>query len=182
MNKHYYKYLKNEIDNMAIFEQVIKLKKAGLIYKGVCPFHTEKTPSFIVYPPGHQSHNERQEFASFYCFGCGVGGDIIKFNQLYKKLSSYQESAKDLANQYSLTPPDDENMQQEFIDNIQQELEQEQNLLSFDEVNLACSKMLKNIQDNEKYFKWLDEQLDECDMEQAQLLIQKVKDIVKKDL
>ena len=44
----------------------VNLKRAGSNVKGLCPFHSEKSPSFTVYPADN----------SFYCFGCGVGGDI----------------------------------------------------------------------------------------------------------
>ena len=47
----------------------VALKRAGSNVKGLCPFHSEKTPSFTVYPADN----------SFYCFGCGVGGDAISF-------------------------------------------------------------------------------------------------------
>jgi len=57
--------------------QFVRLKKAGSYYKGLCPFHTEKTPSFTVSP-------ERQ---IFHCFGCGRGGNIFRFIMDYEKLS-----------------------------------------------------------------------------------------------
>ena len=47
----------------------VPLRRAGRNLKGLCPFHSERTPSFTVYP----------ENQSFYCFGCGVGGDVIHF-------------------------------------------------------------------------------------------------------
>src|SRR3989304_4333569 len=47
----------------------VSVKKAGATYKGLCPFHGEKTPSFVVTP-----HRE-----SWHCFGCGLGGDIFSF-------------------------------------------------------------------------------------------------------
>src|SRR5215831_614210 len=51
------------------------LKKAGKEYVGLCPFHTEKTPSFFV----------NEEKGLFHCFGCGEGGDVIKFVQSIEK-------------------------------------------------------------------------------------------------
>ena len=173
----YYDYLKREIDNMAIFEQVVRLQKTGVIFKSTCPFHKEKTPSFIVYPPGHRSHNDIQEFASFYCFGCGVGGDIIKFHQLYKNLSSYQEAAKDLATIYNLKKDDESEIQKEYIKNIKEN--QQEKLLSLDVINLTCSKMLRQNNMPEQYFKWLDDRLNECNTEEAQIIPLEVKDIIK---
>ena len=52
------------------------LKKAGTTYKGLCPFHSEKTPSFHVDP----------DKGFFHCFGCGVGGDVFKFLELHEKV------------------------------------------------------------------------------------------------
>jgi DNA primase len=57
--------------------QFINLKKAGQNYKGLCPFHTEKTPSFVVSP-------EKQ---IFHCFGCGKGGNLFTFMMDYEKLN-----------------------------------------------------------------------------------------------
>src|SRR5215203_5482782 len=47
----------------------VQLKKTGRSYKGLCPFHQEKTPSFVVFP----------ESGNFHCFGCGRGGDVFTF-------------------------------------------------------------------------------------------------------
>ena len=47
----------------------VTLKRAGSNYNGLCPFHSEKSPSFTVFPATR----------SFYCFGCGAGGDVISF-------------------------------------------------------------------------------------------------------
>ena len=69
-----------EVRNRSDIEQIIgscvTLKRAGSNVKGLCPFHNEKTPSFTVYP-GSQS---------FYCFGCGSGGDVITFVMKYNNL------------------------------------------------------------------------------------------------
>ena len=62
--------IKSKIDIVDFLSDYITLKKAGRHFKALCPFHGEKTPSFIVSP-------ERQ---SWHCFGaCGMGGDIITF-------------------------------------------------------------------------------------------------------
>jgi len=61
--------IKEKTDIVDLISQYVPLKKAGKNYKGLCPFHNEKTPSFMVSP----------ELQIFKCFGCGEGGDVYKF-------------------------------------------------------------------------------------------------------
>src|SRR5687767_13998819 len=68
------------------------LRRAGLTYKAICPFHTEKTPSFTVNP-------QRQIFK---CFGCGAGGTVFKFVEMYENLS-FPEAVKKLADRAGIT-------------------------------------------------------------------------------
>lgn len=77
-----------------------QLKRAGRTYKGLCPFHSEKTPSFIVYPDNQ----------SFYCFGCGAGGDAISFVKKINNLD-YVESVKFLASRAGMKLPDEDDAQ-----------------------------------------------------------------------
>ena len=56
-------------DIVETISSYVTLKRAGSNYGGLCPFHSEKTPSFTVFPATK----------SFYCFGCGAGGDVITF-------------------------------------------------------------------------------------------------------
>ena len=76
------------------------LKRAGRTYKGLCPFHSEKTPSFVVYPDSQ----------SFYCFGCGVGGDAITFVKKINNLD-YVESVKMLASRAGMKLPEEDDAQ-----------------------------------------------------------------------
>jgi len=69
----------------------VTLKKSGSIYKGNCPFHQERTPSFVVNPNKN----------IFKCFGCGKGGDAIGFIMEYEKLS-YPEALRYLAQKYNI--------------------------------------------------------------------------------
>ena len=59
-----------------VIQEYVSLKRAGTKYKGLCPFHSEKTPSFTVDP----------DKGFFYCFGCHVGGDVFKFLELHEKV------------------------------------------------------------------------------------------------
>lgn len=74
----------------------VQLKKAGRNFKGLCPFHNEKTPSFMV-------NDEKQ---IFHCFGCAQGGDIFKFIMNFEGLS-FVEAVKMLADRAGVTIPDD---------------------------------------------------------------------------
>lgn len=72
--------IKEKIDILDFLRQYLNLKPAGRNYKALCPFHQEKTPSFIVSP-------DRQ---SWHCFGCSQGGDVIKFLMQYENLEFYE--------------------------------------------------------------------------------------------
>jgi len=74
------------IDIVDYISQYVELKRNGISYKGLCPFHTEKTPSFMVTPSKKL----------FHCFGCGVAGNVITFVMKYNNLS-YIDALKVLA-------------------------------------------------------------------------------------
>ena len=78
--------VKNKIDIVGLINEYIPLKKSGRNYKANCPFHNEKTPSFMV-------SSERQIYK---CFGCNEGGDVFSF---YKKMEGVEfgEAMKFLA-------------------------------------------------------------------------------------
>ena len=86
---------RNEIGDV-ISEDINLGKRQGRIRKGLCPFHNEKTASFAVY----------EDTQSFYCFGCGVGGDVIGFIRNIENLD-YVEAVKKLAERAGLAMPQD---------------------------------------------------------------------------
>jgi len=92
--------LKNNLDVVDIISQFVQVKKAGANFKACCPFHGEKTPSFVISPSKQIYH----------CFGCGVGGDSIKFIMEYEKLS-YPEAIEKLASMVNFTLEYDNNTQ-----------------------------------------------------------------------
>ncbi len=83
--------LRRELDIVEVISDYINLERAGNSYKTNCPFHPDRTPSFYVSP-------SRQIFK---CFGCGVGGDAIKFVSLYENVS-YVQAAIQLAKRYGI--------------------------------------------------------------------------------
>jgi DNA primase len=82
-------------DIVSVIARYVSLKKAGKNFKGLCPFHKEKTPSFIVSP-------EKQ---IYHCFGCGKGGNVFNFLMSVENLS-YIESVKRIASDLGITIPD----------------------------------------------------------------------------
>ena len=88
--------LKMHCDIESVISSYVQLKRRGRILVGLCPFHSEKTGSFTVYP----------ENQSFYCFGCGAGGDAIGFIRRIENLE-YVEAIKLLAQRAGMTVPED---------------------------------------------------------------------------
>lgn len=87
--------LKMRSDISDVVSSYVGLRRSGRNLVGLCPFHNEKTPSFNVYP----------ENGSFYCFGCGVGGDVITFIRRIENLD-YMEAVRFLAQRAGLQVPE----------------------------------------------------------------------------
>lgn len=86
--------LKSQVDIVRVVGEYVRLRKAGKRYTGLCPFHTEKTPSFSVDPA--------MQF--FYCHGCHVGGDVLTFVQKIENLSFF-EARNALAERHGIPLP-----------------------------------------------------------------------------
>ncbi len=84
--------LKSQLNIVDVISRAVPLKRAGANYKGVCPFHNEKTPSFVV--------SEQKQI--FSCFGCGASGDVIKFTERYYNLE-FREAVEKLATENGIT-------------------------------------------------------------------------------
>ena len=91
--------LRDRVDLVAVVQRRVPLKKSGRDWKGLCPFHGEKTSSFYVVP----------DKKMFHCFGCGVSGDAIKF-VMQMEGRSFRDAVEQLAGEagVDLTPPDPE--------------------------------------------------------------------------
>lgn len=87
--------LKAQADIVQVIQDVVPLKQAGSTFKGLCPFHREKTPSFHV----------NREKGFFHCFGCAAGGDVLKFVELHERLS-FPEAVQWLAQRFGLAVPE----------------------------------------------------------------------------
>ncbi len=87
ISENFLEELKQKVSILDVASSYVKLSHRGRNWVGLCPFHAEKTASFNVYP----------ESNSFYCFGCGEGGDVISFVEKIENLS-YLESLKFIAN------------------------------------------------------------------------------------
>jgi len=78
--------IKERLDIVDIIGEKVQLKKTGRSFKGLCPFHQEKTPSFVVFPDSQH----------FHCFGCGKSGDLFTFYELAEKVD-FREAMTELA-------------------------------------------------------------------------------------
>ncbi len=87
--------LKHHADIVVVIQDYVSLKKTGATYKGLCPFHGEKTPSFHV----------TRDKGFFHCFGCGVGGDVFKFLELHEKVG-FADAVKLLAQRFGMALPE----------------------------------------------------------------------------
>ena len=94
--------IKKTANIIEVIGQYVQLKKRGLNYSGLCPFHSEKSPSFTV--------NEEKQI--FHCFGCQKGGDVFTFLMEYHNISFFQ-SLKDLAEHYNIPLPQNRNFSAE---------------------------------------------------------------------
>ena len=84
-----------QADIVQVVQDHVPLRKSGATYKGLCPFHGEKTPSFHV----------NREKGFFHCFGCGLGGDVFKFVELQEKVP-FTDAVRMLAQRFGIPVPD----------------------------------------------------------------------------
>jgi DNA primase len=87
--------LRLQANILTVVQEYVPLRKAGNSYKGNCPFHSEKTPSFHVHP----------DKGFFHCFGCHLGGDVFKFLELHEKVG-FQDAVRMLAQKFGVSLPE----------------------------------------------------------------------------
>ncbi len=92
--EHIIDQVRDKTDIAEVISRHIPLKKAGRNYRALCPFHHEKTPSFMVSPAKQ----------IFHCFGCGAGGNVFNFLMKYERLE-FPEAVRDLAQRAGVTIP-----------------------------------------------------------------------------
>ena len=90
--------VRHRTDIVELIGSYVTLKRAGSNFGGLCPFHSEKTPSFTVFPDSE----------SFYCFGCGAGGDVISFIMRAENLD-YRDAVEYLAKLSGIPIEEEEN-------------------------------------------------------------------------
>src|SRR6476659_7283536 len=89
------KHVRDSVDIVRIVGEYVRLKKAGTRFSGLCPFHTEKTPSFSVNP----------DFRIFICFGCGEKGDVFTFLMKIEGLT-FPEALRAVAERSGIPMPE----------------------------------------------------------------------------
>ncbi len=112
-----------------IMSSYASLQRAGRYYKCNCPFHSEKTPSCVIYPDND----------SFYCFGCGAGGDVITFMMKISNLS-YIEAVRLLAEKSGMAMPEDVARGDEYTKRKQRLFEMNKKAARFFFENLRSDK------------------------------------------
>jgi DNA primase len=120
--------IKDKIDIVDFISEYVSLKKRGKNYVGLCPFHSERTPSFTV----------SREKQLFHCFGCHAGGDLIKFIMMYENIT-YKEAIKKLSTKAGLNIT---------LDDVEQMSEEEKEKTDIKNINfdaaMLYSKYLKS--------------------------------------
>ena len=96
-SEEYIRELTDKNDILDYISQSVHLKRSGSTFKGLCPFHREKTPSFSVSP-------DKQ---LFYCFGCGKGGTVINYVMQSENID-FVEAVKLLADRCGMALPEDD--------------------------------------------------------------------------
>jgi DNA primase len=99
--------IKAESDVVSVVSAFVSLKKSGKDYKGLCPFHQEKTPSFFVIPAK----------GFYHCFGCGAGGNAVNFIMAHERLD-YPDALRYLADKAGITIPETKSASKSDVESL----------------------------------------------------------------
>lgn len=195
--KNRYEYVRNEIDDLEYILSKVKARHIGQVFVCVCPFptHNEKTGSFTIYPRGYSNGGPIQQYTSFYCFGCGEGGDVIKFKQLMDGLASKKDACKCIEKEYDINV-DDNNIRQIMLKEGLESVKHSQlRNLDFININRICSgicreylnwiksnspdKIISEFNIIQSFYKYFDEQILELNMTEAKSLIFETENIIR---
>jgi DNA primase len=102
--------LRMQADIVQVVQEYVSLRKSGAAYKGLCPFHLEKSPSFQV----------NREKGFFHCFGCNAGGDVFKFLELQEKFG-FVDAVKHLAAKFGMPVPEEVGGRESHGDAVERE-------------------------------------------------------------
>lgn len=194
--KNRYEYVRTSIDDFNYILSRSRVKHVGRVYVGKCPLptHNEKTGSFTIYPREYIKKGKPQGYTSFYCFGCGEGGDVIRFKQLMEGLESKQNACKLLEREYDLRINDDDIRQLMLKEGLASVKNSQLRYFDFGNINMICSgicreylnwvriqfpiKILSEFEIVQKYYKYFDEQILDYTMGDAKELIYETEMII----
>lgn len=194
--KYRFEYVKTQVDSLDYIRNNLRLKKIGQVYRGLCPFHGEKTPSLTVYPPGTMRRGESQEHTSFYCFGCGAAGDMFEFRKRIEKLKSSVDALQKFEEELGIIVDEESTKMNYLLEALNKAKNVQENTLNISEINMVCSSMSRNyllwVKDNypeqyneeveviEKYYKYFDFAFEEKSAFECMQLIDDVQSKIEK--
>ena len=196
--KNRYKYVISQINDLQYILSKGHFKKVGQIYMGKCifPNHHDKTASLAIYPPETIVDGKQQGYTSFYCYGCGEGGDLINFYKLINSLDSKQEACKALEKEIGINIQDEDIQTQILKDSLKEINNENYQTMNLNMINMICSRMCKNYlnwvkkeyKNNLKeefnaitaYYKQFDEEILEMTVNESIIMINKTSDFINK--
>ena len=137
-------FVRRHVDGERYIGRHTQLEAAGGLRKACCPLHHEKTPSFIVYPKGHKDNSGAPQLhASFYCFGCHAGGDVIEFKRRLDGLQTRHEACIALEAELGLVYDEADELAELRFELVDMVSNRERAALSLTEVNMLCSMAMR---------------------------------------
>lgn len=100
-------FVRRSVDGFRYITDHVQVHRSGDVWRGLCPFHVERTPSFVVYPANSR---RSRGYASFFCYGCRKGGDVVQFAMLLHGLPSRRAAMKHLEAEHGLQYGEDEQL------------------------------------------------------------------------